>query len=72
MRTSDPCYMGQHDRCKSPFCRCDQCACEATKTRVVEGETGCARGTIGAQEKTAPGGALTPESQGLADYRGVD
>lgn len=26
---------------------------------------------MGAQEKTAPGGALTPESQGLTDWIGV-
>jgi hypothetical protein len=28
VRQSDPCYMGQHDRCKSPFCRCALCGCK--------------------------------------------
>lgn len=49
------------------------------KTLMQQGETAnferrasVKHETIGAQVKTAPGGAQTPLSRGLADYEGVD
>jgi hypothetical protein len=66
--TSDWCFHGPCAGCRSPFCRC---GCHGEKP-MVEGDSRSEGGKMKAQEKTAPGGALTPESQGLADYQGVD
>lgn len=54
---SDPCWMGQHDRCKSPYCT-DDCGCRERQTPVKQGDSG----RLGAQIKTAPMGALTPNT----------
>jgi hypothetical protein len=63
---SDWCFHGPCAGCTSPFCDHD---CHQTPT--VERDSRSEGGKMRA-EKTAPGGALTPESRGLADYEGVD
>lgn len=56
--------------------RCDDglltCTCELHESPAQQGKASDLDGKMGAQDKTAPGGALTPESQGLADQEGVD
>lgn len=55
---------------KCGSCRFAGCGCECHTTPGAQ-QNKAIRGKMGAIE-TAPGGALTPESQGLADYQGVD
>ena len=73
MRTSDPCYMGQHDRCMSPYCRCEACGCAARKGAQHRGsERGSGvLSTVESSQKDGPESAGTDRGLPIKNLRQV-